>query len=251
MKSLVAIAFAALIASLSSESVQAQTAGSVGPRGNLRSRLPFSGPANASVGQMQASPGTRAASGTSSWSSNYTGWAGNVYPGMGTSIAQSYQRGRGLMVPVQRPNVRGVGASAFNPANPNVQQGANQTAIQSEGGYADDGAWLDYEPAPQTAYPAGGAQGAGTSLSSNTSNASNLPAPTAATVPGANQEVPTSSGPAPNTSSETMQSQPSQWRFYLAPSSGQASQASSASTPAAGQQPRGVSEATAGGPIKY
>ncbi len=251
MKLLTALTCATLIAFVSSEFAEAQTVSSVGPRGSLRSRLPFSGPANASAGQMQASPGMRAASGTSSWGGNYAGWAGNVYPGMGTSIAQSYQRGRGLMVPIQRPNVRGVGASTFNPANPNVQQGGNQSAIRSEGGYANESEWLDYEPAPQTAYPAGGAQGAGTSLSSNTSNASNLPAPTAATVPGANQEVPTSSGPAPNVPGETMQSQQSQWRFYLAPSSGQTSQASSSNAPAAGQQPSGVSEAAAGGPIKY
>jgi hypothetical protein len=251
MKSLIGLAFATLIAFLSSEFVEAQTVSSVGPRGNLRSRLPFSGPADANVGQTQTSPGTLAASATPSWRGNYTGWAGNVYPGMGTSIAQTYGSGRGLMVPIQRPNVRGVGASAFNPANPNAQRGGIQTAIQSEGQYADEGAWLDYEPAPQTAYPAGSAQGAGTSVSSNTSNASNLPVPTAATIPGANQEVPTSSSAASTAPGELMQSQPSQWRFYLVPSSDQTSQASSRTTPAASQQPSGVSEAAAGGPIKY
>lgn len=257
----------ASIAVLSEYSVgYAQSGGAANSQSSLRARLPFSGPANTGTGQRGINSTVRPTTGSNNFSGNYTGGAANGYQdGMGWSRNQAYVRGGGPMVPVQRPNVQGVGANNFNPANPNATQQTQD----------DDFGWMDYEPAPQMAYPASGPNLAGGALPSNTSNAANAQPATAATEPGANQVVRAAGETGARTSNmqasgaaglnsdlqdASTTQQPYRWRFYETPLAGRiapqqnggtSAPAGNSAVPTQSQQPSGVGEAASGGPIKY
>lgn len=260
----------------------AQTNTGANSQGGLRARLPFSGSSNANSGQLGSNRSLRPTTGPNATGGNYGGWGsyGNLGGG-GASSVSPYPQGRGAMVRMQRPNVNGIGANNFNPASPNATRpnasGGSDAGYQA-GTVGEDVGWMDYEPAPETAYPAGAANRAGGAQPSNTSNAVDAPALTAATAPGANQVVraageagvrtsnmPVSgvAGPASDLQAGYAASQQpaTRWRFYETPlvdrapvaqqpSSSNAS-ADNSALPTPSQQPSGVAEAASSGPIKY
>ncbi|BBO31581.1 hypothetical protein PLANPX_1193 [Lacipirellula parvula] len=254
MKSLATITFAVLATLLAHNCANAQSTSAVGPRGNLRSRLPFSSPGGAAAGQMSPRTRPQPTGGAVSFMGNYAAWAGNGYLGAGTSSAQPYQRGRGPMLPQQQRSVNGIGANDFNPANPNAQQGQLTGQQDFDGDYG----WMDVEPAAAGAQREGAASSAGGSPSNDTANATNVQGYTGAAVPGADQVATPSNAARPV--AQAMNQQASEWRFYQTPLMDRVQTQQSPQTaaptapgvrPAQGQQPTGVAETATGDPIKY
>jgi hypothetical protein len=233
----------------------AQNGSSGNPQSDLRSRLPFSRPMNASNGQMRTNSAMRPTTGVANYGAMYRQWARRGYQGGMTSPStQSYPPGAGTMTPLQRQNVFGVGANIFNPANPNSQQSEFTGQPASE-----DYGWMDVETTAVMGRRTGDVNSAGSTLpNNNTANATNVQGYTGAAVPGADQVA--TPGNAVTPSAQSMNQQPSEWRIYQTPLMDRPSQQTQQSTtpssgatspPAQGQRPSGVSRAATGGPIKY